>query len=296
MSRWRKRATRSKSKPANASRNASRLPSIVRHARPDWKPSRQIFSKRRRSSRTGNSPLAIVIRNVERVLARPPASLDRPLRRLLAHRRRPRPKSRAPAAGRLSRLARIDSHAALLLFALADLQLFLDDRNVRVALRAAAARLLARARYVLRSHLPRSRCAAWLAVAALGLDFGGGQPRCIRVVGLPPALAPLRRALVDVERTVAFHRLDRLVDAALLDAVDHHDASAPPHGLRILAGMLVAAVDAAEESLEESGSVLVAAIPEHIGAHALVDGANVDALFRNRAILELAACRVHLLP
>ena len=38
---------------ANACRNASRLRRIVSHERPDWNPSRQIFSNSRRSSVTG---------------------------------------------------------------------------------------------------------------------------------------------------------------------------------------------------------------------------------------------------
>ena len=48
-----KRATASKSKPANAALNASRFRRIVSHERPDWKPSSVSFSKSRRSSSTG---------------------------------------------------------------------------------------------------------------------------------------------------------------------------------------------------------------------------------------------------
>jgi hypothetical protein len=48
-----KPATTAKSKSANAFRNAGRLARIVRQLRPDWNPSRLIFSNRRRSSATG---------------------------------------------------------------------------------------------------------------------------------------------------------------------------------------------------------------------------------------------------
>jgi len=46
-------ATRAVSKLANARRKASRLRRMVSQDRPDWNPSRQSFSKRRRSSWTG---------------------------------------------------------------------------------------------------------------------------------------------------------------------------------------------------------------------------------------------------
>src|SRR5207237_9807763 len=48
-----KRATRSGSKPAKATRKLSRLRRIVSHERPDWKPSRQSRSSSPRSSSTG---------------------------------------------------------------------------------------------------------------------------------------------------------------------------------------------------------------------------------------------------
>ena len=48
-----KRTTRSASKPEKAARKLSRFLRIVSQRRPDWKPSRQIFSKSRRSSATG---------------------------------------------------------------------------------------------------------------------------------------------------------------------------------------------------------------------------------------------------
>ncbi|MEY3690823.1 MAG: hypothetical protein RJB57_478, partial [Actinomycetota bacterium] len=47
------RATASMPKPSNTSRNRSRLRSTVIHARPDWNPSRQIFSNNRSASVTG---------------------------------------------------------------------------------------------------------------------------------------------------------------------------------------------------------------------------------------------------
>jgi hypothetical protein len=46
-------ATFAMSKSAKAARNAGRLTRMVRQDRPDWKPSRQSFSNRRRSSTTG---------------------------------------------------------------------------------------------------------------------------------------------------------------------------------------------------------------------------------------------------
>ena len=48
-----KSATASTSKPAKAARKFSRLRRMVSHDSPDWKPSRQIFSNSRVSSRTG---------------------------------------------------------------------------------------------------------------------------------------------------------------------------------------------------------------------------------------------------
>ena len=48
-----KRATASTSNPRKAARKLSRFRRMVSQLRPDWKPSRQSFSKRRRSSATG---------------------------------------------------------------------------------------------------------------------------------------------------------------------------------------------------------------------------------------------------
>ena len=68
------RATRSGSKPWKARRNASRLRSTVIHERPAWKPSRQIFSNRRTSSRTGMPHSPVVVRLVERIAHAPEAA------------------------------------------------------------------------------------------------------------------------------------------------------------------------------------------------------------------------------
>ena len=61
---------------SNASRNATRLRRIVIHDSPAWKPSRHSSSNSARSSRSGRAPLAVVVGDVERVVAAPPAPGD----------------------------------------------------------------------------------------------------------------------------------------------------------------------------------------------------------------------------
>ena len=69
-----KRATRSKSNPANARRNASRLRRMVSQLRPAWKPSRQIFSNSRRSSVVGRPHSVVVVRAIFLAAQAPPAA------------------------------------------------------------------------------------------------------------------------------------------------------------------------------------------------------------------------------